>query len=848
MKALFLGVAAACLCLPLFCQEPILRGTVTDIHGHPLPGATVVLVGTSQHPLPDTAASNLSQEGTLRGGMADADGRYELRLPGPGTHVLRATFVGYQTQVQSTTVADGTAVPPLDFRLAESVTLLDLLTVEATRARRLSPFTRSTVSSETLDASNLGQDVPFLLDATPSALVAADAGTGIGYTNLRIRGTDQTRINVTINGVPLNDPESHQVFWVDLPDFASSTEDIQIQRGVGASTNGAGAFGASVNLRTDHLALEPFAELALSGGAFGTRRTMARFGTGLLSGSRSGRTDTGFTLDGRLSAIRSDGYIDRGSADLRSWYLSGAWLGHRQSLRLLLFSGHEITYQAWNGVPAQWVDDPELRRFNVSGTEKSGSPHDNEVDDYTQRHAQLIYNRQLASDWHLNLTAHYTRGFGFFEQYKADEAPERYRLSPPPCPDPAGDCTYDYIRRRWLDNHFAGGIAALNYLRENQRWQGTLSAGWNRYLGDHFGEISWGENLGDTAPGHRYYDGMGDKSDAHVFAKGWRSLLPSLQAYADVQYRFVDYTVNGTDNDLRATDIRRRYHFLNPKAGLTWQPADRLSGTASFAVAHREPNRNDFTDAPADRLPRPERLLNTEINLRYQHPKAAGSLTGYHMRYQDQLILTGDINDVGAPIRSNVPDSYRLGLELAGQWTPLPRWRCEGNLTLSRNKVRDFTEFRDNWDTGLQERIPHGTTDIALSPSRIAFLRFSWEFLSTQSHSMTASLSGKHVGRQFIDNTSNPFATLDPYTVAGFRFEWRLQPAHMEEVRFLLQVNNLLNTRYEAFAWTYRYISAGYDATADDPFARSEGGDRYNLTGYFPQAGRHAFLGATVRF
>lgn len=830
MKEIILSFLTTCLCLPLCGQQLTLRGTVTDIHGHPLPGATVLL------------------EGTSTGGSTDADGRYALALPGPGSHTLRAAYVGYQSQSKTLTVGENTAAAPLDFRLSESVTLLDLLTVEATRARRLSPFTQGTVSAETLDATNIGQDVPFLLDATPSALVAADAGTGIGYTNLRIRGTDQTRINVTINGVPLNDPESHQVFWVDLPDFASSTEDIQIQRGVGASTNGAGAFGASVNLRTDHLSLDPFAEVALSGGAFGTLRTMARFGTGLLPDGWTDSPGTGFTLDGRLSRIQSDGYIERGSADLQSWYLSGAWLGRAHSLRLLLFSGHEVTYQAWNGVPAQWVEDPDLRRFNVSGTEKPGRPHDNEVDDYTQRHAQLIYNRQLASDWHLNLTAHYTRGFGFFEQYKADESPERYRLSPPACPDPAGGCTYDYIRRRWLDNHFVGGIAALNYLRENKPWHGTVSAGWNRYLGDHFGEITWGENLGATEPGHRYYAGIGDKSDAHLFAKGWRSLLPSLQAYADLQYRFVDYTVEGTDNDLRLTDLRRRYHFLNPKAGLTWRPADRWSGAASFAVAHREPNRNDFTDAPADRLPRPERLLNSEINLRYQHPKADASLTGYHMHYQDQLILTGDINDVGAPIRSNVPDSYRLGVELAGHWQPLPRWRCEGNLTLSRNKVRRFTEYRDNWDTGTQETIFHGTTDIALSPARIAFLQVARQLLVKPNHSLTASLSAKHVGRQFIDNTANPFAVLDAYTVAGFRLDWVLRPARVEEIRFLFQVNNLLDARYEAFAWTYRYISAGYDATADDPFARREGGDRYNLTGYFPQAGRHAFVGATVRF
>lgn len=826
-----LTTIAFLLSLSTLHAQTSLLGRVTDVQGQPLPGASVLVLETQQ------------------GAVSGPDGRYLIENLLPGIYQVQFSFVGFQSVTNRVEVLQNQRSVSLEVTLSPSAILLDALTVRATRAGEQSPFTYSVVSKDALSARNLGQDVPFLLDATPSAVVTSDAGAGIGYTGIRIRGTDPTRINVTINGVPLNDAESHNVFWVDLPDFAASTQDIQIQRGAGASTNGSGAFGATINLRTDELQLEPNGEVNIGAGSFGTRRAMAKFGTGLLGKKApSGSPPTGFVFDGRLSRVASEGYIERASADLKSFHFSGAWLGERQSLRAHVFSGHEVTYQAWNGVPAQWVDDEKRRRFNVSGTEKPGEPHADEVDNYLQTHAQLIYNHSLNQRWHLNFTGHYTRGYGFFEQYKADEAPSRYLLPEQPCSDSLRPCEYDYIRRRWLDNHFLGGIGALHYGSDNPRWQATFSAGWNRYLGDHYGEIIWGESLEGAQPGHRYYFGIGDKSDYHVFAKGQYELRKGFFWHVDLQYRLVAYEVTGTDNDLRQTNADLNYGFFNPKLGWFWNINAGWSASASFAVAHREPNRSDFTDAPAGERPRAERLYNSEAGLQYRQGRRSFGLNLYHMHYRDQLVLTGNINDVGAAIRTNVPDSYRLGLELTASAPLASRLSLEGNATLSRNKILNFKEYRDNWDTWEQEVIEHGTTDIAFSPELIAFGRLSWEAMRRQRQQLTLSLGCKHVGQQFIDNTSNDFAVLDAYTVGEFQLRWALRPAVVEELSINLLINNLFDARYSANAWTYRYTSASYDARPDDPYARLEEGNRYNLTGYFPQAGRNVLLGVTARF
>jgi iron complex outermembrane recepter protein len=832
MKKLLMAGIGLLLSTLAFSQVEI-KGKVTDLHGNPLPGASVVILETRQ--------------GTVAGDQGD----FLFKIKNHGNYTLRASYVGFEETTAQASLTQGTQSVVINLRMQEQSILLDALTVKSTRAGEKAPFTHSTVKKEELQARNLGQDVPYLLDATPSVVVNSDAGAGIGYTGIRIRGTDPTRINVTINGIPLNDAESQGVFWVDLPDFAASTEDIQIQRGVGTSTNGAGAFGATINLNSGQFHTKPYGEITGTAGSFGTWKSSVQFGSGLLGSPQSAvgsPQSTGFTVDGRLSKITSGGYIDRASVDLKSFYLSGAYFGEKRSLRANVFSGHEITYQAWNGVPAQWVDDEKLRRYNVSGTEKSGEPHDNEVDDYTQTHYQLIYNEELSPNLHLNLTGHYTRGFGFFEQYKADESPVRYLLLPPACPDTLGECKYDYIRRRWLDNHFFGGIAALNFNSNSQRLQATLSGGWNQYLGDHYGEIIWGEYLEGAEPGHRYYSGTGDKRDLNVFTKIQYNFTPWLHGFADLQLRRVDYEITGNDNDLRETNLTVDYNFFNPKAGVLYDLNEKTTAYASFAVANREPNRSDFTDAAEGMQPRPERLLNTEAGVRHSSGGRAFGVNFYHMQYRDQLVLTGNINDVGAPIRTNVPGSYRLGVELTGAVSLTKKLTLDANATFSQNKIKNFTEYIDNWDTWGQEVVEHGTTDIAFSPNLIAFGRLSYDFLKNENQQLTIALAGKHVGKQYIDNTSNENTVLDAYTTGELQIRYILKPKFVEELSLNLLINNLFDARYSANAWTYRYISASYDGRPDDPYTRLEGGDVYNLTGFYPQAGRNFLLGVTVRF
>jgi iron complex outermembrane receptor protein len=826
MKKLHLAGILLLFSTIVFSQKE-LKGKVTDGQGNPLPGASIVVLETKQ------------------GAVTDEAGHYSFTLKKGGEYTLRASYVGFEETTATVDVLETAETVLLDFRLYEKPVLLETLTVQATRAGGKMPFTYETLKKEQLKSRNLGQDVPYLLDATPSVVVTSDAGAGIGYTGIRIRGSDPTRINVTINGIPLNDAESQNVFWVDLPDFAASTQDIQIQRGVGTSTNGAGAFGATINLNSSSVNPEAYGEFAGTIGSFGTKKASAQFGTGFTGKKKL----SGFTLDGRLSRIVSDGYIERASVDLKSFYLSATYVGDNSSLRANVFSGHEVTYQAWNGVPAQWENDEKLRRYNVSGTEKPGTPHDNEVDDYTQTHYQLLFNRELNRRWYVNLAGHYTKGYGFFEQYKTDEERPRYGLpEPAPCPDTTGACAYDFIRRRWLDNHFFGGTWALHYLKLDRGLQATFGGAWNHYLGDHFGELIWGENLLPEELGFRYYDGKGDKQDFNVFAKIQYRLATALYGFIDLQYRRVSHDIDGTDNSLRDVTNFAAYHFFNPKLGLTYDLGKNASCYASFAVANREPNRDDFTEAPKGTTPKPERLYNTEAGFQLRLANATVSLNFFHMLYKDQLVLTGNINDVGAAIRCNVPDSYRTGIELAGSMVLRKGLRLEANAMLSRNKIRQFTEYIDNWDTWEQEAMQHGTTDIAFSPGLVSFGRLSCNVLERERHRLTLAIAGKYVGRQFIDNTSNTYTVLDAYTLGECQIRYVLKPAFVEELSFNLLINNLFDARYSSNAWTYRYTSTGYDGRRDDPYTRLEQGNVYNLTGFFPQAGRNFLAGLTVRF
>ena len=715
---------------------------------------------------------------------------------------------------------------------------LQTVVIQATRVDANSPVPHTNLSAATIARTYQAQDIPFLLSGVPSLVETSDAGGGVGYTGLRIRGSDPTRVNVTINGVPINDAESQGMYWVDLPDLAASAAEIQVQRGVGTSTNGAGAFGATVNVDLSRVEAEPFATITNTAGSFGTRKHSAYLGTGLLAGKTA--------FSGRFSTIQSNGYIERAQADLNSLHCTATYLDDRQSLQAHLLSGQEITYQAWEGVPAQYVTDERLRRFNTAGSEQPGAPYADQVDDYTQRHLLLHYKRLLSSTFSLQLNGHYTRGFGFYEQYKADQAPIDYGIVF--MPGTAAPST-DLVRRRWLDNHFYGGTFALRWspkLRGQPKF--TLGGALSHYKGQHFGEIIWSEYYIAAPKDFRYYDNLADKRDGNLFLKTEVSLGPGLTALIDWQFRAVHYNFLGYSNTRQPVNQSVDLHFFNPKGGLHWQFAPQWATYGFFGVAHREPNRDDYTQSTPDSRPRVERLYDLEAGLKTNQVRWNAAANFYWMNYRDQLVLDGRLNDVGANIRTNVSGSYRAGLELETAVQIHPRLTITANAAFSQNKIRAFTEYRDNWDTGRQDSLLYRNTDLAYSPKVIARGELGYSVLHTKAHTLKVSWTGKYVGRQFLDNTSNAGTALAGYFFSDLRLNYSLKKVVGEEISLLLAINNLFDARYSSNGWTYRYTSQGYDARPDDPYARLEGNGVYTLTGFFPQAGRHWMSTLVVRF
>ncbi len=799
MKSFF--VMAMALLFTLFAHaQATLSGRITDAFNEPLIGANVLII-------------NLE-----RGVATGLDGTYRLDDLPPGAYDIRVSYVGLATFTKTITLLNGNN--EWNVQLQRQYLSLDELIVKATRAGRTTPMTYVNLGKAELEPLNLGQDVPFLLQWTPSTVVTSDAGAGVGYTGIWIRGSDPTRINVTINGIPYNDAESQGTFWVNLPDFATSTNDIQIQRGVGTSTNGAGAFGATINLNTSKLRPEPYADINATAGSFNTRKGNVMFGTGLLNNK--------FTIDGRLSRITSDGYIERAASDLSSYYISGAMVGEKSMLRLNVFSGHEVTYQAWNGVPPDLLSNKQTRRFNSAGTEKAGEPYDNEVDNYRQTHYQLLYNHQVSRYWNVNTALHYTRGLGYFEQYKANQAFVDYNFNSPVVNDAPITHT-NLIRQLWLDNHFYGAVYSLNYTKN--RVDALLGGGWHIYQGDHYGKVIWAE-FAPNELGDYYYFNDARKGDFNMYAKLNYALSTSWNAYLDVQYRRVDYTFLGFNNDLQNVTQSDELHFMNPKAGILYE-RDNTHFYASFAVANREPNRNDYTESTPATRPRPERLYNTEIGWRQTWKKAAFGANVYHMYYRDQLALNGQINDVGAFTRVNIDRSYRLGLELMGGLELLPTLRLDGNATFSRNQIQYFKEFIDSYDVDFnwltQEIHEHRNTNLSFSPNVIAGIELSWQPLRP----LQMTLSNKYVSRQYIDNTSDVNNVINAYTFTNARLRYVWQPRFAKEIAATLLVQNIFNTLYETNAWSYRYVYEGTPALDQ---------------GFYPQAGTNFLLGLSIGF
>ena len=688
------------------------------------------------------------------------------------------------------------------------------VTVTATAARQETPVTYVDLTRKDIAVRNLGQDAPYLLKWTPSVVVNSDAGTGLGYTGIWIRGSDPTRTNVTINGIPYNDSESQGVFWVNLPDFSSSADLIQIQRGVGTSTNGAGAFGATINFTTGRGNGKPGLSIDGGIGSFGTRRGIVSY---------RGKTDGGFGVEARYSKIHSDGFVDRATADLDGYYAAVSKDFGKSIVSFVAFGGHEVTYQSWNGVTQEEIDQFG-RTYNSVGTEKPGEPYDNEVDNYRQNHYQLHFDRPLGDRLDLSVSGHYTRGLGYFEQYKADEDLAEYGI--------AADTTEsDLIRRRWLDNHFYGTVYSLRY--QYDRWDVTLGGSANEYRSDHYGEVIWARFAGDSEIRDRYYDNDATKRDFSNYLRANFAVTGEWSLYGDLQLRHVNYDFLGIDENTALIDQSAGETFFNPKAGVVYQPTRGTRAYASFGVAQREPNRNDFVDNPVSTRPRSEKLLNTEVGYSRTDARYNYGVNLYHMLYRDQLVLTGALNDVGEYVRTNVPNSYRLGVELQGGLLLTDGLTLGGNVTLSRNRVKNFTEILDDFD-GDFEYIGSVTaeredTPLSFSPDLTAALELAYDRTVGERHALGAALQNKYVGDRYVDNSGAADSRLDGYYYSDLRLSYTLD----KKYRFTFLLRNLTNQLYSSNGWSYRYRFDGAPTT---------------LRGMYPQAGRNFLVGLGVDF
>ena len=725
---------------------------------------------------------------------------------------------------------------------------LDEFEVTTNRVEENSPVAHENISKEEIEANNHGVDLPILLDQATSIVTTSDAGAGVGYTGIRVRGTDATRVNITINGIPFNDAESHGVFWVNMPDLSSSTNDIQIQRGVGSSTTGASSFGATVNLSTLSTvnSTKPFGEISNSFGSFNSIKNTVRLGSGLIDGK--------WNFEGRLSNIQSDGFIDRADADLKSYYISGSYLGENTSVQALIFSGHEKTYQAWYGAPLRFLNS------NVDSNQ-TYNPYDyeNEIDNYRQTHYQLHITNKSIKNLKLNTSFHYTRGMGYFEQYvgtehnavmyNGDYVWGKNLLSYYNLDDIiiSGDTISqtNLIRRRWLDNHFYGLVFSADYTAD--KFNLILGGGANQYLGGHFGEVIWAQYSSNGPIRHRYYDNDAIKNDINIYGKLNYDLNKDFNAYLDLQYRFVSYEFTGLNNDRSPLDQTANLNFFNPKAGMNYRLNSSNNIYGFVGVGNKEPNRDDFTESSPESRPQHEQLLDVEFGHRYTSEKLSISTNFYNMQYKNQLILTGELNDVGSAVRVNIPESYRRGVEFTGAAILSEKFTLKFNLTLSENKISTFTEYVDNWDTWGKDEVVHENTDIAFSPGIIGGGQLIFTPFEKENGKLQFALLSKYVGNQYIDNTSSDFAKLDAYLVHDLRISYLIKSNLFREVEVSSWIRNLSNQNYISNAWVYRFNTA-FDPTSYDIYANPEKGNTYNQIGAFNQAGINFFVGLKLRF
>ncbi len=793
MKKILLAFTA--LLLPFLAAAQFsLSGKITDAQtGETLPGASITIEKTSLK----TAS--------------DVNGNFQFQNLKSGNHALVVSYIGYRQIRQSISINQNQVQ---NFSLKRSTIDADEVFVRSTRTGQNSGFTYTNLSKKELAKNNLGQDLPYLLNQTPSVVVTSDAGAGVGYTGIRIRGSDATRINVTLNGIPLNDAESQGSYFIDLPDLASSVDNIQIQRGVGTSTNGAGAFGASLNIQTTTRQDSAYAQLDNTVGSYGTVKNTVGLGSGLIGNH--------FTFDGRLSRIKSDGYIDRSASDLKSYFLSGAYYGKNTSVRLNVFSGSEVTHQAWDGVP-----DYKLlagnRTYNELGLESNGTFYNNQTDNYIQNHYQLLFNQKISNKLSFNGALHYTQGSGYYEEYKNAQAVAKYGLTPV-----MGNDTTDLTRRLWLNNYFYGVTYNFNY-QAQKNLNFTLGGAYNEYRGQHYSRLEWTQKTTDITPDYEYSRDNAFKTDFNIFGKmDYR--LGDLNIYADLQYRRVYYSFLGFDRNLNNVQQNAKLNFFNPKLGLSYQIDPLNNVYASFAVGNHEPNRDDYTNSTPESRPKAETLYDFEAGYRTKQGAFTGGINGFYMLYNNQLVLTGSLNDVGAAIRSNVKDSYRAGLEFDGRVQISEPLYWSVAAALSTNKAKNFQQYLVNYDTGqtvLNQQFKK--TDIAYSPDFVGSSEIGYRLIKNGE----IAFISKYVSKQYLDNTSSDDRKLDAFFVNNLRFRYGFNLKAIKNITASLLVNNIFSEKYEPNGATYPDIESGKVAN-------------YNY--YYPQAPRNFLASLSVRF
>lgn len=689
--------------------------------------------------------------------------------------------------------------------------VLDEVIVQSIRVKYSSPISHSNISKSEMSSRNLGQDLPVLLNFLPSVVTTSDAGAGIGYTGIRIRGVSPQSTNITINGIPFNDPESHGTYWVNLPDFVSSVESLQVQRGVGTSTNGSGAFGASINILTDAISESPYAQISNSVGSFNTLKHTVKFSSGKLNDS--------FELSGRLSKIDSDGYIDRAFSDLKSYFVQGAYNKGNTFIKALTFGGHEKTYQSWYGVSLEQLQ--ENRRQNPY-------TYENEIDNYKQDHYQLHWNQKLNEKWSTNLGLNYTYGRGYFEQYREADSVDTYGGIVDSDTDQNGNLTgtTDLIRRRWLDNNFYVLNASTNY--NSSKLNLMFNTSYSTYSGDHFGEVIWARNFSKSSSiRDRYYDGNGKKTDFSLFAKGSLILNNAFEFYADFQLRNINYKTTGYTSDLVNMLLDESYSFFNPKFGLSYKLSSQSMVYGSYSRANREPSRSDFE---SNENIKPEQLNDFEIGWRFRKDGLRLNINTYYMLYNEQLVLTGELDDVGSPIRTNSGSSYRMGIEAEARIKLSEFFLMNTNVTLSSNKNKQTLSKFDG------KIVDFGKTNISFSPDAIA----SNTIVFSPKDNLDISFLSKYVGKQYMGNIDAVNSILDSYFVNDLNFNYNINPSKtFKEIIISGLINNILDKEY---------VSNGYYYTYDDTWSVSGQIKTLDGAGYYPQATRNFLLGLTLKF